>query len=65
MINIKFTLSGGGGLAHDISHRIHSQELLPLALLLISHATGIINDLPGVTSCRCNNIGFVSLILLG
>ena len=39
MLDIKFTLSGGGGLARDIWHMtesrcIHSQELLLLALLL-------------------------------
>ena len=25
----------------------------------------LLNDLPGLTSCRCNNIGLVSLIFLG
>ena len=45
MLNIQFTLSGGEGLAHDIWHttesrRIHSQELLLLALLLVLLATG-------------------------
>ena len=54
-------------MGRDIWHRtesrcIHSQELLLLALLLVLLATG---DLPGLTSCRCDNIGLVSLILLG
>ena len=70
MLNIKFTLSGGGGLGRDIWHMtesccIHSQELLLLALLLVSLTTGILNNLPGLTSCRCDNIGLASLILLG
>ena len=70
MLNIKFTLSGGGGLGRDIWHRtesrcIHSQELLLLALQLVLLAMGILNDLPGLTSCRCDNIGLVSFILLG
>ena len=65
MLNIKFTLNGGGGLARDIwhttgSHRIHSQELLLLALLLVLLATGILNNLPGWTSCHCDNIRLVS-----
>ena len=47
------------------SRCIHSQELLLLALLFVLLATGILNDLPGLTSCRCDNIGLVSLILLG
>ena len=59
------TLSGEGGLGYDIwhmteSHCIDSQELLLLALVL---ATGILNNLPGLTSCRCDNIGLVSSIL--
>ena len=33
-------------LAHDISHHIHSQELLLLSLPLVLLATGILNDLP-------------------
>ena len=37
-------------LAHDRSCRIHSQELLLLALLFVLLATGILNDLPGLTS---------------
>ena len=42
MLNIKFTFSGGGGLVRDIwymreSRRIQSQELLLLALLLVSY----------------------------
>ena len=58
-----------GGLARDIWHmtesrRIHGQELLLLALLLVLLATGILNDLLGLTSCRCDNIGLVLLILL-
>ena len=70
MLNIKFTLSSGVGLARDIWHmtvgrRIHSQELLLLVLMLLLLATGILNDLPGLTSCFCDNIGLVSLILLG
>ena len=47
------------------SRCIHSQELLLLVLLLVLLATGILNDRPGLTSCRCDNIGLVSLILLG
>ena len=67
VFNIKFTLSGGGGLGRDIwhmieSHCIHSEELLLLALLLVLLA--ILNDLPGLTSCRRDKIGLVSLILL-
>ena len=67
MLNLKLTLGGGGGLGRDIWHMtesrcIHSQELLLLALLLVLLATGILNDLPGLTSCRCD---LVSLILLG
>ena len=63
-------LKGGGGLARDIWHmtescRIHGQELLLLALLLVLLATGVLNNLPGLTSCRCDNIGLVLLILLG
>ena len=70
MLNIKFTLSGGGGLGRDIWHMtesrcIHSQELLLLALLLVLLAMDILNNLPGLTSCHCDNIGLVSLILLG
>ena len=70
MLNIKFTLSGGGGLGCDIWHMtesrcIHSQELLLLAQLLVLLAMGILDDLPGLTSYRCENIGLVSLILLG
>ena len=47
------------------SHCIHSQELLLLALLLVLLATGILNDLPRLTSCRCDNIRLVLFILLG
>ena len=72
MLNIKFTLSGGGGLARDIrymteSRRIHSQELITAdsATVIVLLAMGILNDLPGLTSCRCDNIGLVLLILLG
>ena len=65
MLNMKLTLSCGGGLAHERSHRIHSQELLLLALPFVLLATGILNDLLGLKSCRCDNIGLVSLILLG
>ena len=70
MLNIKFTLCGGGDLGRDIWHMtesccIHSQMLLLLALLLVLLATGILNDLPRLTSSRCDNIGLVSLILLG
>ena len=69
MLNIKFTSSGGGGLGCDIWHMtksrcIHSPELLLLALLLVLLATGILNDLPGLTSCHCDNIGLVLLIPL-
>ena len=69
-LNIQFTLSSGGGLTRDICHtteccHIHSQVLLLLALLLVLLATGTLNDLPGLTSCHCDNIGLVSLILLG
>ena len=52
-------------MSHDRSCHIHSQELLLLVLLLVLLAMGILNDLPGLTSCRCDNIGLVSLILLG
>ena len=70
MLNIHFTLSGGGGLVRDIWHmtesrRIHSQGLLLLSLLPVLLATGILNDLPGLTSCHCNNVELVLLILLG
>ena len=70
MLNIKFTLSSGGGLGRDIWHMteihcIHSQELLLLALLLVWLATGALNNLPGLTSCHCNDIAPVSSILLG
>ena len=46
MLNIQFTLSSGGGLAHDIWHMtesrcIHSQELLLLVLLLAKLPTRI------------------------
>ena len=51
-------------LAHDRSCRIHSQELL-LTLLLVLLVMCILNDLPGLTSCRCDNIGLVLLILVG
>ena len=44
------------------SRCIHSQELLLLALLLVLLAMGILNDLPG---CHCDNVGLLSLILLG
>ena len=47
------------------SHCFHSQELLLPALLLILFATGILNDLLGLTSCCCDNIGLELLILLG
>ena len=47
------------------SHCIHSRGLLLLALLLVLLATGILNNLPGLASCHCDNIGLVSLILLG
>ena len=47
------------------SRCIHSQELLLLAQLLVLLAMGILDGLPGLTSCRCENIGLVSLILLG
>ena len=47
------------------SRCIHSQELLLLAIILVLLATGILNDPPGLTSCHCDNIGLVSLILLG
>ena len=59
-----FTLSGGGGLGHDIWHMtesccIHSQELLLLACLAC-YGYVIYNDLPGLTSC--DNIGLVWLM---
>ena len=63
MLNIKFTLSSGGGLARDIWHMTVKSYLL-LAPLLVLLATGILNDLPGLTSCHCDHIGLVSLILL-
>ena len=47
------------------SRCIHSQELLLPALLLVLLAMGILNSLPGLTHCHCDNIGLVSLILLG
>ena len=55
MLDIKFTLSGGGSLArdnlvHGRSRLIHSQELLLLELLLFLLAMGILNDLPRLTS---------------
>ena len=31
------------------------------ATMLVLLATGILNDLPGLTSCHCDNIGLVSL----
>ena len=42
-------------------------ELLLLALLFSLLAVGILNDLPARIDklCRCDNIGRVSLILLG
>ena len=43
------------------NHRIHSRDLLLLALLLVLLATGILNDLPGLISYHCDNIGLVSL----
>ena len=49
--------SHGGG--------IHKQVHVKQCILLVLLATGIINDLPGLTSCHCDNIGLVSLILLG
>ena len=48
-------------MAHDRSHHSHSQELLLLVLPLLLLATGILNDLPGLTSCCCDNVGLVSL----
>ena len=64
------TSSSVGGLERDIWHMtdsrcIHSQELLLLALLLVLLGTGILNDRPGLTSCRYDSIGLVLLILLG
>ena len=64
------TSSDGGGLGSDIWHWtesccFHSQELLLLALVLVLLAMGVSNNLPGLTSCHCDNIGLVSLILLG
>ena len=44
-------------MSHDRSRHIHSQELLLLALLLVLLAMCILNDLPGVTSCHCDDIG--------
>ena len=70
-VNIQFTLSGGGGLARDrhLAHdrkSPHSQSrVTAVSTTACLLATGILNDLPGLTSCRCNNIGLVSLILLG
>ena len=44
------------------SRCIHSQELYTAASATAClAATGILNDLPGLTSCCCNNIGLVSL----
>ena len=65
MLNVTFTLSSGGGLAHDRSCCIHSQELLLLSLLFVLLAMGIIKDLPGLTSCCRDRVGLLSLILLG
>ena len=66
MVNIKFTLSGEKGLAtfgtRHGSYCIHSQELLLLALLFVLLAAG---NLPVFSSCCCDNIGLVLLILLG
>ena len=46
------------------SCHIQSQELLLLALPFVLLAMGTVNDLPALSSCRCDNIGLVSLILL-
>ena len=45
----------------------HSQFRVTAAstILLVLFATCILNNLPGLTSCCCDNIGLVSLILLG
>ena len=60
MLNIKFTLSSGGGLARDIWQKLpHSQSRVLLLVLLVM---GILN---GLTSCHSDNIGLVLLILLG
>ena len=59
MLNMKLTVSGQGGLERDSCRmtEVHvatfSQELLllELLLLLVLLATGLLNDLPGLTSC--------------
>ena len=64
-VNIQFTLSGGGGLACDrhLAHdrkSPHSQSrVTAVSATAYLLATGILNDLPGLTSCRCNNRAYV------
>ena len=69
MLNIKLS-SGGGchvtfGTWQKVAVFTVKSYCCYIALLLVLLATGILNSLPGLTSCRCNNIGLVSLILLG
>ena len=65
MYIIKFTSSGGEDLAHD-RKPLHSQSRVTAASATACLAClGILNNLPGLTSFRCNNIGLVSLIPLG
>ena len=60
MLNIKLTLSGGGGLVHvcDICSYIHSQELLllelPLPLVLL--ATGLLTGLTVVVKATAGRV---------
>ena len=53
-------------MSHDKSCP-HSQSRVTAAstILLVLLAMGILNNLSGLTSCHCDNIGLVSLILLG
>ena len=50
-------------MACDIWH-MTVKSYLVLVLLLVLLATCILNDLPGLTSCHCDSIGLVPLILL-
>ena len=66
MLNIKFTLSGGGG--WDVTFGTwqklpHSQSRVTAAVTDACHA--LCGYIKQSASCRCDNIGLVSLILLG
>ena len=55
MLNMKLTLSGQGGLERD-SYRMTEVHVATFTvksycLLLVLLATGLLNDLPGLTSC--------------